>query len=280
MQFDSHPTTPAGSLVRRRMPTFFGAAFGPRLGPNGRTYECDGNPTSRKVRVECAADQTALAPLLTDGFSVREPAAVRFDFQFFSNVEWLAGRGYNTVGVSIPVVYAGTVDTVEGWLMLALWENLADAIITGREELGFAKLFAEIPPPRELASTVACHAHWDGFTFLSVRVSDMEAVSPVVNASTDLEGLLHHKYFPRTGEIGAADVDCVTYTPPDWPNLTTVARWTGVGRVTMNECTWVDLPTLMPIVNALAPLAGGEVRVAEVSDLVGGKDLSDMRVLH
>ena len=54
-------------------------------------------------------------------------------------IEWLAGRGYNTLGVSFPAVFEGEVDRATGSLLTVLWENLTDPILTGREELGFSK---------------------------------------------------------------------------------------------------------------------------------------------
>ena len=39
----------------------------------------------------------------------------------------------------------GEQDSVDGDLLLILWGNRADPIITGREDLGYAKLYCELP---------------------------------------------------------------------------------------------------------------------------------------
>ena len=80
-------------------------------------------------------------------------------------IEWLAGRGYNTLGASFPVVFQGTRDYAEGHFLTVLWENLTDPILTGREELGFAKIYCELPEPIVLGDSVECHASWLGFRF-------------------------------------------------------------------------------------------------------------------
>ena len=60
-------------------------------------------------------------------------------------IEWLAGRGYNTLGVSFPVEFSGNKDKARGNFLLVLWENLTDPILTGREELGFSKIYCNLP---------------------------------------------------------------------------------------------------------------------------------------
>ena len=82
------------------------------------------------------------------GFSLRYPNIVCLSFIYSTEVEWLAGRGYNLFGVTVPATYNGQQDVVDGDLQLVLWENMADPIITGREDLGFAKVYCELPEPQ------------------------------------------------------------------------------------------------------------------------------------
>ena len=64
-----------------------------------------------------------------------------------TEIEWLAGRGYNTLGVTFPVVFQGKRDRAIGPFLLVLWENLADPILTGREQLGYSKIYCELRDP-------------------------------------------------------------------------------------------------------------------------------------
>jgi hypothetical protein len=52
-----------------------------------------------------------------------------------------------------------------------MWENLADPIITGREEIGHPKLYAEIPELRIVQGAHHCAASWMGFKFLEMEVA-------------------------------------------------------------------------------------------------------------
>ena len=71
-------------------------------------------------------------------------------------IEWLAGRGYNTMGVTFPVHYEGKKDRAAGPLLTVLWENLTDPILTGREQLGFSKIYCELPEPLVRADIEFC----------------------------------------------------------------------------------------------------------------------------
>ena len=51
-----------------------------------------------------------------------------------------AGRKF--ANVDSPKVTARSVS-----FLVVLWENLTDPILTGREELGFSKIYCEIPEP-------------------------------------------------------------------------------------------------------------------------------------
>src|SRR3546814_15173414 len=85
-----------------------------------------------------------------------------------TEVAWLAGRGYNTFGVTVPATWKGGAHPVHGDLMLVLWENMADPIISGREELGFSKLFCDLPSPIENDGRFLCRASWVGPEFASL----------------------------------------------------------------------------------------------------------------
>ena len=65
-----------------------------------------------------------------------------------------------------------------------------------------------------------------------------------------------------------------------WVFQLKVAATIGKGTVEWRRATWDDMPTQYHIVNGLAALPVREWRGASVISEVGGKDLSDMRVLR
>lgn len=261
-----------------RMPTHFGPSLGPRQGPDGRTFDCKDNPKTTTISISFKSNADQLSALLPPGFSLDgEPIATLFA-SFMKEIEWLAGRGYNILGLTIPAVYAGE-ETARGPFLTVLWENLADPIITGREDIGFAKIYCEIPEPRFCNGTAACTAGWLGFNFLDFEVSDL-AEDTAPQAATPADGMLHYKYIPKTGVWGEADVEYPVLTPSTGSNARVLSRYKGQGRIVWHRARWEDLPTFYPIVNAFADLEVNGYVEASLVESVGGKDLSDQRILR
>jgi hypothetical protein len=226
----------------------------------------------------------SLEAFLPPGFEIDGEPIVTVRAEYITKIEWLAGRGYNTLGVRFPAVFAGQQDLVHGNFLLVLWENLADPIITGREELGFSKIYCELPEPRYIQGATHCIASWMGFKFLDVKLSNMKQLTPteISNRRQNQQstGILHYKYQPRTGEWGTADVVYPTFTPSAGSNSVIEEMWSGDGAVKFHEATWEDLPTMVNIVNAFYDLEILEYTDAIMVKSVGGKDLGDQRILR
>jgi len=267
-----------------RMPTHFGPRSGPRQGPDGRKFACKDNPKSTSIAVSFLTDASRLEALLPPGFALAGEPVVTVAASYMTEIEWLAGRGYNTLGVSFPATFRGERDQVTGSFLTVLWENLADPIITGREELGFAKIYCELPEPTVLQGAHHVTASWLGFKFLDLHVDNLVEQSAgelaqLAPAPTN-EGILHYKYVPRTGEWGVADVAYPVLTPAATPNRVIKQRWVGTGTVGFHQARWEDLPTQYNIVNTFADFPLHDYRGATVTKTVGGKDLSDQRILR
>ena len=264
-----------------RMPTHFGPSLGPRQGMDGRRYANIETSRDTIIQATFAADTTQLENCLPPGFCLREPNVVSLTFVYIKDIEWLAGRGYNTFGVSVPVTYKGQHETVNGEFLLVLWENMADPIITGREDLGFSKVYCEIPEPQFIGNDVICRASWDGHQFASLKLSGLNQVSPEdLPESPPSDGTLHYKYIPKTSAPGEADAAYPVLTPEDWPNMEIDQVMTAENAAChFRESTWEELPTLVHIVNTLSGLTLGACVEAKLLKSHGSKDLSDQRIL-
>lgn len=267
-----------------RMPTHFGPSIGPRQGEGGcKPARIDSHHTIQRS-VSFLTRREQLEALLPEGFEVGEEPVVTIEAAYITHIEWLAGRGYNTLGVRFPAVFKGKQDQVTGSFLAVLWENLTDPILTGREELGFSKIYADIPEPRIYRGETHCTAGWMGFNFMHMEMKNMTQLSPdEIAASTGEEsgeGLLHYKYIPRTGEWGEADVAYVTMTPFRGLVVDLKEMWRGDGTVQFHKATWEDLPTQFNIINAFHDLEVKEYRGATLVKSVGCKDVSDQRILR
>jgi len=264
-----------------RMPTHFGPALGPRRGPGGKRFACKDNPKSTSISVSFLSNPVQLDALLPEGFEVDERPVVTVTATYMKEIEWLAGRGYNILGLTFPAVFRGKEDIARGPFLTVLWENLADPIITGREELGYSKIYCELPEPRFCQGEAHVTAGWLGFRFMDLSVSDL--TSAPTDASPEeggqVDGVLHYKYMPRTGEWGTPDA-CYPVITPAGGNQRVLERWSGKGTVRWHRAEWEDLPTMFPIVNAFADLEIVEYIGASLVRTVGGSDLSDQRILR
>ncbi|MBM3262636.1 MAG: acetoacetate decarboxylase family protein [candidate division Zixibacteria bacterium] len=271
-----------------RMPTHFGPATGPRQGPAGRRFPCKDNPKAIVRSVSFLTRREQLEELLPEGFEVDGEPVVTVSANYMTEIEWLAGRGYNTLGVSFPATFRGEQDRASGHFLSVLWENLTDPILTGREELGFSKIYCELPEPTVLRGETHCTASWMGFRFMDMNLRNMTEIAvetpsaPPAPPSDDspLTGTLHYKYIPKTGAWGEADAAYAVLTPAHTPNTVVTQMQHGEGTVVFHRARWEDMPTQYAIVNALCDLEIRAYRGASIVYTIGAKDLSDQRILR
>ena len=267
-----------------RMPTHFGPATGPRQGPDGRKFECKDNPKTTTLAVSFLTNREQLEALLPQRFTVAGEPVVTVCASYMTEIEWLAGRGYNVLGVSFPASFHGALDQATGSFLSVLWENLADPIMTGREELGFSKIYCELPEPTVTAGQWQATASWLGFRFLELDVTPLQQQSAAEIAALgdgdQSDGQLHYKYMPRTGEWGSIDAAYTCLSPVGHSNRVIHERWVGDGSVRFHPARWEDLPTQYNIVNTFHALEIKEWRGASLTKSVGGEDLSAQRILR
>ena len=159
--------------VRYRMPAVFGPAPDPRQKADGTPWRVEETGTMRQewLRLEFLGVAEQLERLLPPGFELRGEPVVTLLLGAFRDRYWLAGRFYGTVHPQIPVTYPGRTESIDGDFMPVIWESLADAIITGRDELGFPKLVADFDQLNldPAAGSVGRSVSWLGPTFFEME---------------------------------------------------------------------------------------------------------------
>ena len=260
-----------------RMPTIFGPSVGPRQGPDGLPYP-PGAAGPRQVTVLsflARSEAEPLTRLLPEGVSLSGEPRVRISASWLEDVRWLAGRGYNVLSVHILARVERPSGTVAGDFVAVLWENLADPIITGREELGMPKIYAEIPPLLRDGNQAVSTAYWGDYTFFEGRVDGL-TVRPEGVGEQSGPITINHKYQPRTGEWGTADADYLTCSAKETTLVTNLES--GEGHVEFRPATWERLPTLAHIVNVLADLPL-TVLEATLATTKGASDFLGQRIV-
>ena len=269
------------------MPRAFGPAGGPRQAPNDpEAYHTPTKFTRYVVRFLGRADQvSALIPV---GLELRGKPVVQVQYICLKDIPWLAGRGYNILSICLPVRHVSSDgQAVDGQYQAVLWENLGDPIITGREQLGHPKLYAQLAPPRDWNGKTYIRASWEDFTFAEMEVScksdpDKELLDDLKASAGS--GLIGHKYIPKTGHWDEADADYFTLTPmPGESNLRDPQPAPrikcGTGSVKFNIPEWQDMPTQYHIIQHLAALEQCAPLDATVMEGTTYADAFDQRIL-
>ena len=269
------------------MPRTFGAAGGPRQAPDDADFRHTPTTFTRfVVRFLGRADQ--LQPLLPPGLTLRGEPVVQVQFFKLTDIPWLAGRGYNILSVLIPAQFASHDGaTVDGQYQAVLWENMGDPIVTGREQLGHPKLYAQLAEPRTWNGATHLRASWEDFTFAELELTcDDEPDGNLIAEIKDSSGvgLIGHKYIPKTGSWDEADADYLTLTPlPGESNLRDPQPFptvrAGSGTVVFNPPQWQDMPTQYHIIRQLAALEQVEPRTAFIMSGTTYADAADQRIL-
>jgi hypothetical protein len=260
-----------------RMPRVFGALPGPRNVPLDKQH-LPNNQHNRVMSVTALTDATLLSELLPPACVLDGEPLLTVSLNFMSNIGWLAGHDYAMLSVNLRIAHQSPS---KGWLrgnfIPVLWENLADPILTGREELGWAKLYADLPPPLIVGNHYAGKALWQGFKFMDIELS---ALTEVAATGAAPSGHLHYKYIPRTGALTDADVAYLEYAAPGenvagYAPLAITRRQTGNGSFKFHPARWEDLPFQYPIINALARLPILEIRSASLTHMAASGTIGD-----
>jgi 2-polyprenyl-6-methoxyphenol hydroxylase-like FAD-dependent oxidoreductase len=283
-----------------RMPTAFGPMPGPRQDFQGRPRD-GSKATFKTASIKFKTSRTVLQNLLPTE-NLKFAAADTTSYATFAvtqldNLEWLGGRGYSHFGLYIHGIQHTKPDgeTVTGTYLPVLFENLADPILSGREELGFPKLFAELDVKTD-DSKWTLDAGWMASKFCSMSLSGLqessaangEAPAPSPPLPKD-EGLLFHKYIPATGstgskERGQADVEYTAFLPSEEEAKTVenkVERTlkASSAEISFDALDWKALPTLHHIVERLKEVPVYEIVEAKVVEGTGVSDVSSVRKL-
>ncbi|PVI04317.1 FAD binding domain-containing protein [Periconia macrospinosa] len=282
----------------KRMPVPFGPFPGPRQNFAGRAREAWGEATFSTMDVKFRTSRTLLEGLLPSGgfsFTAADTNCfATFSLSALGNLEWLGGHGYSHFGLYIHgVEYTKeNGDTVKGTYLPVLFENLADPIISGREELGMPKVFADLNVSK-VADSWRLMAGWMGSNFLDISLTGLSETKDTQSNHTaspgqEEEGLLFYKYIPATtaqdGKTGGADVEYAGIIPhaeeAKAPKKVEKILSAGKAEIRFDALDQRRLPTLHHIVERLAEIPIYEIVEAKIVEGTGGSDVRGARRLE
>ncbi|KAH7134970.1 hypothetical protein B0J11DRAFT_426125 [Dendryphion nanum] len=217
-----------------------------------------------------------------------------------SEVEWLGGKGYTHFGLYIHGVEHKTIDgeVLKGTFLPVLFENLADPIVSGREELGMPKVWSELNVVENLGDhgDWKMDAGWLKERFCDIDIQGLEEVGVEQQSVKDIpannSGLLWYKSIPATsaalsssgkknGDFRGVDAAYAVFLPDSSETQfeKKVERtWIGKsGTVVWNSLDWKKLPTLHHIVGRLEEIPVFGVVESKVVMGTGGSDVRGAR---
>lgn len=196
-------------------------------------------------------ERAKLEDYIPEAFELLRPE-VSIGFTQCRGIDWMAGSFYNLVMVSAPVRFTGTRDKVEAPYVLVIWENKTTPILSGREETGFPKIFADIEDLHSFSGNFFTNVSFEGNTFLRLHFSDAVPLGEqeLAKMKTVPMDAIGWRYIPKVGGPGA-DLS----QPIFFPQECEVAKaWTGKGAVEWTELSWLQNPNQQHIIKALAGL--------------------------
>lgn len=219
------------------------------------------------LSIDYETDGELLAQFIPERFAPSRPV-VNVQFIMLRKVDWLGGGGYNLIQIGTPVVYAHGGERLEGVYVLVIWENSATPIMTGREQTGMPKIFADIEDLHQIGNHVYTNASYEGSSFLKIQFEQGREFSSqelaTLNSSSSRSNTFGWRYIPNIGRPGAA-LSHATLFPMD---STTSAAWTGTGTVEWGEPVVGQYPSQFGAVQALNKLpiqAYGDCMMARCS---------------
>jgi hypothetical protein len=267
----------------RRMPAHFGPSFGPRNWPVGMEFDHAAFPLSSRFAIHFRTDAAMLQAMLPKGLSLAGEPIATVEFVELRHIQWLAGRNYNTLSFSYPVIFHGRDGDVTALFRSVIFESLPDAVITGREELGTSKLWADLPDPVRQDDRISYRAAWGGFEFAQLSIAHLEEHEQplVIPGYPQTSGIINYKYMPRTGKLNEADVSCFTFWEHYSDSGMTVDKvYIGDADFAFRTSRWEDLPTLCTVVNRLADLPVNEIVLAELVEARGQGTIGNARIIY
>jgi acetoacetate decarboxylase len=226
-----------------RMPVHFG----------GVTYQpaetCYHDVTS--ISFTYTTDGDRLSAYVPDGFELLRPE-LSVSYSQCREVDWMAGSAYNLIAVSAPVRFNGRRDRVEGGFPLVIWENKTAPILTGREETGVPKIYADIEDLHILGDKRSTVASYEGNSFLRLEMTmtgpmDEAGAAQLRNMPTDC---LSVRYIPKVGGPGADLIQTILFPQ----RVAARSVQLGNGTVRWTPLRYEESPMQAHVIKALAEL--------------------------
>lgn len=295
-----------------RSPTSFGPSPSPRQNPPF-IHPSQSHPTPSSPNANDAARFTTYTVRIRTSTTYLQTLFPSPQFRFsgpgtvaeasfvcteLRDLAWLGGGGYRFFGLWVHGVEyvrkdGGDESGVNGSWLVVLFEDRAEPIVTGREELGMPKVWCEIGvegrKEEKEGKEVVVECGWGGKVFLRMGLEGLEhvevggsdrSVEGEWTKAPEGEGTMWYRYVPAVGRPGEADAEYAVMAR-DGASKTARkverVRRTRNARLEFEQGDWPSLPTLHHIAAGLAEIPVYGIVEAKMEEGVGVDDLSHVQ---
>lgn len=275
------------------MPVVFGPCVTPRQKPEGGRWVYDEPTKTTHYKVVCEVSAEKLESILPEKYELLSPHVV-ITFSALRNIAWLNGGGYDILHVEVPVHFKGVKDDFICMFEPVLWEDVTEPILTGREQLGYSKIYGDFVTMKEENGIAKGSISNQGFKFLDMVVDtnaepeDINTLKAVL-CNPESNGKVHFKYIPHTGApFTEADACYSVMCGKDWgapadldnsdcpPTESKFCR----GELTWYRPEWTDCPAQAHIIQFLCDMGFKRYVGAQKSVVYSHGDVWDQHVVE
>ncbi|MEJ7927186.1 acetoacetate decarboxylase family protein [Sphingobium sp. AN641] len=201
------------------------AMFGPSPVPD-RTVIGD----AHAIVLSFPTSRAAAGKMLPGHFRLPEAVTASISYVSYQNVDYLGGRAYNEIVVSINAEHGDGDDAIVAGFAPILWVNKVGALIAGREYMGLGKLFGTIPDAAVGESEASFTCYEEDALLLRAGASSLRRLAPeAVQRVNDKAGEVRTfgwKYIAAPG--GGSDLDYPLINVMRWDYRD---AWSGEGSI-------------------------------------------------
>ena len=205
------------------------------------------------LSADLTTEMEALAQFVPKDFEILEPV-VNVQYNDCRSVDWMSHGEYRILKFAVPVRYLGNDEGLTGLYPLVLWEDKTEPILTGREDTGMPKMFADISIERRWEDHWFVRASYEGTTFVKLDFWDKEAAGAdeiaAGNEATHRVNDFGWRYIPNVRGGGAALSHAVLY--PSEAHMDTI--WHGEATLTWTPYDWWENIIQAPIIRGVSSL--------------------------
>jgi acetoacetate decarboxylase len=224
------------------------ALFGPSPVP-----DCTLVSDARALVLSFKTSTTAAQSLVPKHFRVLHEPTVSVAHVNYRNVDYLGGRSYNELVVTVSATYGDGHSQIDGAFAPVLWVNQVGALIAGREFMGLPKLAGVIPDPEESTTGLVFRCFEYDALLVECEVNSLIPINEdrlsKINERAGEVRTFGWKYIPAAG--GGCDADYPLVNVMRW---TYERAWTGQGSIRFLVPTKIEAPFSAQVLAVLATI--------------------------